>query len=97
MELIQAGFRPESFKPLSKDLRFIIDVAIEAAIEEFRLPMPEGTAIEALVIPGSFIYSHIAPYLNIFQILLEYLRRVRSFTEALSPCAKAMRWSSLTS
>ncbi|KAF5368475.1 hypothetical protein D9758_002293 [Tetrapyrgos nigripes] len=51
LELVQAGFIPSELKYLLDKLRRIIKNALTADIEKCHIPLPEGTAVEAFVIP----------------------------------------------
>lgn len=54
LELVQAGFHPAKLPTLWLKVRYIVDLTIKSAIEKFRIPLPEGKAVEAFVIPGMY-------------------------------------------
>ncbi|KAJ7631701.1 RNA dependent RNA polymerase-domain-containing protein [Mycena polygramma] len=51
VELIQAGFHPESSPYLNDKLRNIIKTEIKSVVDKYRISLPESTASEAFVIP----------------------------------------------
>ncbi|THU92070.1 hypothetical protein K435DRAFT_672820 [Dendrothele bispora CBS 962.96] len=51
LELVQAGFNPRDNKILWDKIQWIVKQTISNYIEKSRFPLPEGTGIEAFVIP----------------------------------------------
>ncbi|THU93549.1 hypothetical protein K435DRAFT_967237 [Dendrothele bispora CBS 962.96] len=51
LELVQAGFNPRDNEILWDKIRWILKNTISSYIEKSRFPLPEGTGIEAFVIP----------------------------------------------
>lgn len=50
-ELLLAGFRPLEFEPLYKKMRNITKLAIESAVKEYRIGIPQS--LKAYVLPGT--------------------------------------------
>ncbi|KAF9064755.1 RNA dependent RNA polymerase-domain-containing protein [Rhodocollybia butyracea] len=51
LELIQAGFHPARDEILWSSLQKILELALKGAIEKLSIPLPEGSAVQAFVIP----------------------------------------------
>lgn len=50
-ELIQAGFRPQTNDALRDKLEKILEMTCQAAVEEYRVPVPDSRGMNAFVVP----------------------------------------------
>ena len=52
LQAIQAGFNPLKCDNLNRKVRTVLELFGTSVVERLRIPLPEGQAVNAYVIPG---------------------------------------------